>query len=907
MKKIHIFIITAPEQHTEYLEISNFIRTLHEQLSRSYHIAISLHAIEKPDPAGWEMEEYCRMIGESEMAFFLVFLHLPGAVRQSFDAAVESLRAKGSPQIYTYFRETDTEADRDADVQAFMQLLDCELGHYYSVYSHIDTIKLRILIQLKLNICELMQLAVEHDQLMMDGKSMLPLAHVAAFVNNDQLRQWKTELEQTETDYFRMKPLYLADPDDPKLCHEYSELAAKREHLLQMIADTETALFEQSLRMYQDAARGELTPRQREAYRLFEQGDAEGANKILDAEEIKRDFRARMRQRREEDKRLARIYIRELMTKIEILKSMTGYQERFTDITDAFEEILAAAVEYEVSYTVLLEYARFLDDQNREAEALALGRRMEQLYELADAEVTDADRAALFNFIGAVSCLRNMNPETTVAYYSRAIAIREKLSEDDPEQFLPELAKSYGNAGGFYAEQGHPTEAEAYHLKELAIWEKLCETEPEAFLSELSQCYNSFGVFYAHQHVPEKAEAYYHKAIAILEQLCEENPERYHSDLALSYNNAGNFYAAQDDPAEAEAYFEKATAIRKALCEENPERHLPALASSYLSSGKYFAERNDPEQAMQYFDKAVAILEQLCDRNPAQFLRDLATCYNNIGNIYSMLGDVAETMAYYNRAIAIRETLSKENPERYLPDLVQSYSNLSIFYGEQNEPEKKKAYLQRTISILETLGEKNPERFLPELAETYFDMSRYYLEYEQDKIPEAEPYCSKAAALLEQLGEDAPEQFLPELAKIVSFLGIIYKNQEKYEQAAAALDRNIAIYEQLCETVSGKFLPSLADSYILRGAFCFDIGIPEEAESYFEDATGIYEQLCEAAPGLFLPLLAENCNRISDMYFACGHQEMADDYFTRAVEAAERMPWHPACRMILEELEEDDI
>ena len=594
MKKIQFFLVTENDrEENEYLQLSDFVGEINPYFERVYRISVELLTMEELNAPEWQQEEYRRQIRESEAVFFLLFMSMEEAIEKGFDAAWDQYRSSGKPAIYTYFYNIDDQ-ERDEPVRSFMRRLDEELGHFYSNYDHIDTIKLRLLELLKLQEMNMLEMTVRGGCLVMDGRKVMSLENVKLFSENDQLKAWKAELEEVERKYYPMKARYKEFQGDAAACREYAALASRRQFILDSIEETEKMLFRASLNMVQDMARGEITVRQREAYRLLEQGDSEGANRILDAEEIKNDYRRKRQKLKEEAQQLSRVYIRELRTKIDVLETMIGYPERFEEITDCYEEIMKAALEDGVEYDEVQRYASFLNDQGRSRKALEVARTLESVYEQED--VSEEDKAILWNLLGIITSERTGMQKDSEKYYSQSRAAYEKLAEENPERYLEDVAMSYNNAGIFYNDQGQPEKAEDYYRRAIEIREKLAKENPERYLEYVATSYNNAGIFYKEQSQPKKAEDYYLRAIEIYEKLADENPERYQAYVAMSYNNTGNFYADQGQPEKAEDYYRRAIEIREKLAEKNPERYAPDLAASYFNyaifkqSGVYFAK-----------------------------------------------------------------------------------------------------------------------------------------------------------------------------------------------------------------------------------------------------------------------------------------------------------------------------
>ena len=480
----------------------------------------------------------------------------------------------------------------------------------------------------------------------MDGKKALSLSNVSEFANNSILGELKAELEKVEVRYFELKAKYKNGECTASQEREYIDVATRRRTLIDAIEELRKNIFNMSLRMCQDEARGEITLRQREAYRLFEAGDLEGANRILDFAEIKSDYLRRKAIREAEQKKDAQVFVREGRTKIDILTAMLTLPFRFEEIEQIYDEIAQVAFEEQVECDTVRDFVWFLYDQNNHPKAYEAAKKAESVFA---AGADDETVAGIYHMLATICSDYASKQDEAEKYYLKAIAIREKFAESDPERFNPDLAMSYNNAGNFYSDQGQPQKAEGYYLKAIAIREQLAESNPERFNPDLAVSYNNAGVFYNDQGQSQKAEEYYLKAIAIYEQLARTNPERFNSDLAMSYNNAGVFYKKQGQPQKAEEYYLKAIAIREKLAESNPERFNPDLADSYNNAGNFYKNQGQSQKAEEYYLKAIAIREKLAESAPERFNPGLAVSYFN----YAIFSD---DKSYFAKALALAKT-----------------------------------------------------------------------------------------------------------------------------------------------------------------------------------------------------------------------------------------------------------
>lgn len=580
---IKIFLASSiVEFVNERMAIENFIRNISDKFEENYDVKIQPLLCENFDDAYSKIrkqEEYNEKIRNSDLCFFIFFTKAGEYTREEFEVARKKFEETGKPKIYTYFKVIKDET-AEQSLYDFMNELDKTFGHYYGTFEHIDTVKLRILLNLKLQEMDFLEIKVDGDACVVDGKKTLSLENVSEFANNSIFQELKSELYEVEVRYFKLKAKYEKDECSHSEEREYIEIASKRQNLIDAIEEIQKNIFNMSLRMCQDEARGEITLRQKKAYCLFEAGDLEGANNILDFTEIENDFLRDIAIMEANIRKRSGIFIRETKTKIDILKTMTKLPTRFAEIEELHDKILPVAFKFNIELETVIDFVWFLYEQNKHQKAYEIVKKLEGLI----CNSTDVEKVAnVYYTLGTICINFTSKKSETEEYYKKAIEIRENLAKSNPKKFSRTLARNYNNIGSYYCYQGQPKKAEKYLEKAISIMKRQAKTNPDNFNFDIADCYNNLGVCYYYQNQQEKAEEYLNKAIVIREFLVEINPERFNSDLADSYNNAGVFYKNQGQIEKAEEYYKKAIHIDEKLAESNPKRFIPSLVTSYYN------------------------------------------------------------------------------------------------------------------------------------------------------------------------------------------------------------------------------------------------------------------------------------------------------------------------------------
>lgn len=156
MKYIKLFIASSIiEFAQERASLSDFIRSLNDiYVPRGIYFQLTIcedlsNAVAKDR----KQAEYNQTIRESQY-FYILFGR--GSDRaddaiytiEEFDTALDQFRKAGAPKIYTYFRQLPEGESASKNVRDFMNRLDQEIGHYYSTFGNVDTIKLNMLLEL---------------------------------------------------------------------------------------------------------------------------------------------------------------------------------------------------------------------------------------------------------------------------------------------------------------------------------------------------------------------------------------------------------------------------------------------------------------------------------------------------------------------------------------------------------------------------------------------------------------------------------------------------------------------------------------------------------------------------------------------------------------------------------------
>ena len=886
MKNIKIFLVPSSDAVMgDMTGVRDFFRQLNEMYFDS---GINFSILNANEMTEDELKEH---VADSDLSFFLFFEDVSDYMRSCFDIFFESFKNTDKPKIVTYFKYTESPNDMTDAVREFSQMLGNELRHYYNNYNSIDTLKLGILMQIKVMRLDASQITIsDNGMLCLNGQPVADTSKIPMFEFNDRLNELKGRYDELTREWSRLRTLRMDDPNNEELYFEFSRVATERDDTKKALREFEDLLLKTSEELA--AKKGEMSPRQAEACRLLEMGDRKGALKILPRDELLYDTG---RNKRFAGNATAPLEtnVEEIATRITALKMGELNGDTVAEIMMFYEEIYDICRDRFVGWSKLYDYASFLEDQNDYTNAIEVAENLRWYYSAPDSKVDEYDLGRLYNLLGLLYKAQN-KPKKAEKYYLAAIEIGERLVEKNADAYEPALAMSYNNAGVFYSDHGQHEKAEKYYLAAMEIRERLVEKNADAYEPDLAMSYNNAGIFYDNQGKRGKAEKYYLAAIEIYERLVEKNADAYEPNLAAVYNNAGTFYYGQNKPDKAEKYYLAAIKIYERLVKKNADAYEPYLATSYNNVGAFYKDQGQSEKAEKYYLDAMEIYERLTEKNAAAYEPYLATSYNNAGAFYSDQGQSEKAEKYYLAAIEIRESLVEKNADAYEPDLARSYYNAGIFYKKQGQPEKAEKYYLAAIEIYERLVEKNADAYEPDLAKSYNNAGNLYSNHGQpDK---AEKYYLTAIEIRERLAKKNVDAYEPDLADSYNNAGVFYSDQGQPEKAEKYYLAAIGIRERLVEKNAAAYEPDLAMSYYNAGIFYSDHGQPEKAEKYYLAAIEIYERLAEKNADAYEPDLASS-------YFNYCFLKKDGTYLIKAYEIAKRRQDDPRCKTIVEFVE----
>ena len=713
MKRIKIFLASSIEDlKDDRIQVGDFFRQLNE-LYLDSNIHFSLIKCEDYDQSisqFGKQQQYDQEIRESELVFFLFFRKVGEYTRHELEVALEAFQNHKKPRIITYFKYVNTLDETVQEVRDFMNLLDQQLKHYYNTYGHIDTLKLGILMQIKLLQLDDAQVKLEDGVVQLNGQPMVNGKNVPLLQGNRSLQELMQKRRQLQEALACCRSDYLADPTPEKEAAFFDASAELNRVSKQLtVVEQETmALLTTVVEMTTDGR--VLTRRQKEALHYFNLGDYEAVHTILENEERENELQ-RAKLRAEAAKMEIQGYVEEelLLIKTERAQGLTAL--RVERILSSYQKVEDLVETYGLNRSVLIDYVIFLHDQNRFDEAVLVAEKLKRYYDDPSTTAKDEDVAKLYNVLGSSYQNKRRLHEAKEAY-DKALEIRTRLAAQNPEVYELPLVSSRINLGNLYSSVRRYTEAEIYYEAGVQMLARLANCKPESYEPFLANGYNNQGCLFMEVGRHQEAKDAFDKAIGIITRLVSRDPQTYESDLAKFYNNLGALYTDMKRYSEAEEAIDKALKIRNRLADCNPEAHTPHLATYYMNLGNVYGATGRYKEAKDTYSTSIRIYTKLTEHYPAIYELELSKCYVNLGDVYWHNQELKEAEAAYDKELALIMGLAQQRPDDYGMELVNSYTRRILHYAKHKQERALLNMANVVQPLFDKIVNKDPLRYL---------------------------------------------------------------------------------------------------------------------------------------------------------------------------------------------------
>lgn len=674
METIGVLIAASEEMRYEKLVLVDLIVHLNKLLENR---GIQLKPqVWTPEEKRSE-EEFLHRLNGCEMCLNLYWQVLGDGAVNEMELAYERLKDGNTPRLlYIFFKEPSEQLSEA--LKDFKTSFATDYGHFFCKFENVDTMNLQFLLQLEATRDnfdnKLVEVKNEHVQI--NGESLVDLNKIPFACNNKEYKRLRHEMEELDRQIVAYRKQCSDSPDSNDLWEKQNELSNKRKELNKRFNDLQEKLYSVALqltRMLKDNANERLEM----AKSLFEKGDAEGADQILDLNLIA-----------EEDERTAKLYknIREsrikildeycVKTEIVMLNYSLPFSKRFKDADTAYSRAIAITQELQLQpsfrlHKLYFKYAYFLDKYRGEGPD---------------------------------------NREKAIQCNTKALEILKQINDPRLEA---RVALTILNQAVYLGRVGRDQESEQLNKEALQRYQMI-EDMDLPVKKDYSSLLDNLGIEYQDKGLWDEAESFFKEALSVREELVQKTTNKKRSkDLYYTLINYADLKRARHQYPESEQLLQRALDISKDLFQYNAESYATLTPKALKSLALLRYDEGAYQEAERLYKQSVKLLSEAAKKyQQKEILAVLADTHRFLGILYQRqgqdllpAGDYNEqALSYYQEACNIYRKLAVDNPAKYQALLPELLDGMAIIYAEQLNFEQAEPLFQEALAILEKEG-----------------------------------------------------------------------------------------------------------------------------------------------------------------------------------------------------------
>lgn len=400
MKKIKIFFASSIiEFENERKELYVFVENLSRKFRKKYNIDIEPFICENNSFSVTKEERmqtvYNSEIQKSDIVCFIFFTDAGKFTSEEFDVAYKQMQETDKPHILVFLKERSAGDSINKSLKKILDKIGNEKGQYIDEFSHIDTIKNRILFEIHSLDLNFITMRTSNGFCFFDEEAVLSLDNVDEVANNTLLKELKYKLQYIEKLHYDMTVTYDKNAGNPDFELKYKHINEQIQTIRKYIEDVQRKIMQVSIDFCNSTVNNSITPRQKNAYHHFEKGDTLQAIQELNSTDIMRDFNRVESDSIELVKDAARKCIAEQRLAIKLLLQ-NEYEwsvRTLSEVKKRYNEIIPIALKYIVDVSIIYEYIMFLDNidiesiggsekdiENQSKELLTLSMQLYNIY-----------------------------------------------------------------------------------------------------------------------------------------------------------------------------------------------------------------------------------------------------------------------------------------------------------------------------------------------------------------------------------------------------------------------------------------------------------------------------------------------------------------------------------------------
>lgn len=733
MKTIKIMIAASEEMHDEKLEFSNLIEHLNEVLEPR---GIELKRVKWNPETDGTLEDFQTKLTDCEMCLTLYWKELAGNSEEELNRAYQQLKDGCNPRkLYVFFKEP-TEELSDA-LKDFKANFITNYGHFFCKFENVDTMNLHFILQLEAYQSHLRNkddqlVKVTGGKVTVADKDFVNLDKVPFAALNKEYQRLQKELLDLDIQLTETRKRYKEYPDNEDIEDELMAIKSKRKKLADEFEKYQTHLYDIALNFAKTAGE-KYSERMRKARELFEIGDVNGADEILNMQEMLTESKNELTLY-EQNRHNLEIRIEEFLLKADVVMAnkMISYNDRFANANTAFIQALIISRSINIDKNkladILFSYACFLDNEKHVNEAISA-------YE---------DALKMYRDLSIEELTPNIIIDLWFTLHNLSILLMDSRKYSEAEKMLYESLDLYKTFNNSYSDLGIDLSKEAADT-----------------LTCLANLHREKAQY-------ENANIEYNDAMKIYERLQETNPI-YHSNIADINNNIGNLMDDLGEFEDAKIRYNSALVVYQELAKSNPNIYLPYIAMVNKNIAITDGHLGYYAKADLGLGESLKVYRLLAKDDPVTYMPEVGSILYSLGSMQLKLENYEKAEQFFTESLAIRKIISESN-YFYIPGVASTHYALGYMQIDMGKYEDAEDNLYKALEIRQQLAKENPDGYNGDVAASLEGIA--FLEYSQGFYEEAEHTMYRALVIYEELEEKMPGKYTNKINRIKEFFSV---------------------------------------------------------------------------------------------------------------------------------------
>lgn len=830
IQTVKVFLASSKELREDRDAIANLIRSLNDYyINKGLYIKLFRFEDEDEKLIGRKQDEYDDFIRDCDIFIGLFWTKAGPFTIEEFDVAKQSFDVNRRPAIYIYMK--DNNDAEDVSLTNFKNYILSKIGHYPSCYNHTDKLKFDFLLHwVKFNpVFEFENILVRDSQVSIkNGPSLFPIENLSFARNNPEHIRLLNDILRAQENVRK----YPADDDFKKHLLELYKRKDELENDLLSTAKTISMLSSQT-----------ESDRLTQAIALFEKGDNNGANALLNTKEIVHGIdNLILKLKSIEDIsnnyiKSINIHIDELLLKVQSI--IVSHQDSWEyDVFDLYEKM--------VSYKEYMDFGKYLNIM------LSYG----------------------------IFC-------KTHEYSKKALDIYSSLIKES-ELSLVDQISILNNLGGLYRKNGEFRKSITYFEESMSILKKLAETEHRIPIFEYFQLMDNLSSILKEMNLEDEAIECYDTLLFFLEECYGEKTDTiFH---VATYANKGNTLIKIGDEEKKEdgwLLLKKAYELQSTIYDKTKDEE-----DLFIKMQTQLSLANESEYLPLHFDEGYEMALSVYNKLLLLFNKDKCKYLNLLANSGYLIAKYERDKKNKRNALEICEntlSLIHEAPNDYFEDHTElvircMYLCFQIYQDMRDES----LTLKYSEMIFRTLlkcprNTAHKQILYFGVVPIQYLIQHYEMDENQEVLNELHEYM---IYIYDISDDDIKENIQAFIFNSYVHMAFFYCSKNKFEEAISHFDKVVKILKEDRDQDEDIF------SYEMRLAIALDsggvtkikIGNIKEGKSDVFEAYELFQKNKDYIEDDYVGYYANNLNNCAYALCCEGLFDIAEKYIVRAME-----------------------